>query len=171
MTVETADEPPRVQTRLGPERDDAGQGDGGSEVGGKLVVARGDAAVVLQPAERRLDAPAILVAGEVVLDRLPSCAPARDDRGRAGCSEVVPQRIGVVSTIGDKPAQASRDRGNDLRSNRHIAGVARREVDDRWPADDVGEDVDFGGLPASRDSDGLRFRPPLPPWAERWALM
>ena len=161
----------RVQTRSGPEGDDAGQGDGRGKVGSELVVARGDAAEVLQTAECRLDAPAILVAGEVVLDRLPSCAPARDDRGRAGCSEVVPQRIGVVTAIGDQPAQASRDRRDHLRSNSYIAGVARGEVDDGRPADDVGDDVDFGGLPASRDPDGLRLRPPLPPWAERCALM
>jgi hypothetical protein len=73
----------RVQTRSAPERDDAGERDGGSEVGGELVVARGDAAEVLQSAERRLDTPAIFVAGQVVLDRLPACAPARDDRGGA----------------------------------------------------------------------------------------
>jgi hypothetical protein len=58
-----------------------------------------------------------------------------------------------------------------LRSNSYIAGVARGEVDDRRPANDVGDDVDLGGLPASRDADGLRLRPPLPPWAERCALM
>ena len=161
----------RVQTRSGPERDDAGQGDGGSEVGSELVVARCDAAEVLQTTERRLDAPPILVAGAIVLDRLPARAPAGDDRRGACCSEVVPQRIGVVTAIGDQPAQASRDRRDHLRSHGYIAGVARREVDDRRAADNVCDEVNLGGLPASRDPDGLRFRPPLPPWAERCALM
>ena len=93
------------------------------------------------------------------MDRLPSCAPARDDRGGACCSEVVPQRIGVVTAIGDQPAQASRDRRDHLRSNSYIAGVARGEVDDRRPANDVGDDVDLGGLPPRETPMACAFAP------------
>jgi hypothetical protein len=163
--------PPRVQTRSGPERDDAGQGNGRSEVGSELVIARCDTAEVLQAAERRLDAPPILVAGEIVLDLVLARAPTGDDRRGACGFQVGAQPIGVVTTIGDEPAQASRDSGDDLRGDRYIAGVARGEVDDRRPADDVCDDVNFSRLPSSRDADGLCLRPPLPPWAERCALM
>ena len=64
-----------------------------------------------------------------------------------------------VTAIGDEPAQASRDCREHLRSNSYIAGVARGEVDDRRPANDVGDDVDFGGLPASRDAEACAFAP------------
>ena len=41
---------------------------------------------------------------------------------------------------------------------------------DGWSPENVGEDVDLGGLPTARGADGLRLRPPLPPCAERCAL-
>ena len=54
-----------------PDHDDAG--DGRAKLAANLSSAQ-RAAEVLQTAERRLDAPAILIAGEVVLH---ACAPAR----------------------------------------------------------------------------------------------
>ena len=51
----------RFQTQSGPPQDDGGDGDGGREVGGQLVVASGDAAPVLEPTEHALDEIAALV--------------------------------------------------------------------------------------------------------------
>jgi len=51
----------RFQTQSGPPQDDCSDGDGGSEVGGQLIVASGDAAPVLEPTEHALDEIAPLV--------------------------------------------------------------------------------------------------------------
>jgi hypothetical protein len=94
----------RVETRSGPEGDDRGDGDSGGEVGGELVVAGRDASEVLEAAEGGLDAPTILVAGFVVADRALAVASPRDDRGRPARLEGAPERVGVVSAVGDRGA-------------------------------------------------------------------
>ena len=59
--------------------------------------------------------------------------------------------------------------GQDRRSGGHVAGVAGRQQQDARATEDIGERVDLGSLAAARRADSLRRRPPLPPWAERWA--
>jgi hypothetical protein len=66
--------------------------------------------------------------------------------------------------------EAARDGRDRLWRDRYVAGVAGREVDDGWAAEDVRDDVDLGGRPAPRGPDALRASPPLPPCAERCAL-
>ncbi len=51
----------RLRTQLEPPDDDGSQSYGGGEVGGKLVVAGGDAAPVLEPTEHAFDQVAQLV--------------------------------------------------------------------------------------------------------------
>jgi hypothetical protein len=58
----------RVRTHSNPERDDGSEDDGGQEVDGELVVARGHAPKVLEAAERRFDPPAIAIAPLIVAD-------------------------------------------------------------------------------------------------------
>ena len=98
-------------------------------------------------------------------------AAAGDNRHRACSPQVTPERVGVIAAVGEKPSKPAWRSCNDLRRSLYVTGVAGREVDDRRAAEDIGDDVDLGGLAAPRDADGLRLRPPLPPWAERCALM
>ena len=104
-------------------------------------------------------------------DRALSGAAARDDGHRAPSPQVTPERVGVIAAIGKEPPEPAWRSCDDLRRSLYIAGVAGREVDNRRAAEDIGDDVDLGGLAAPRNADGLRLRPPLPPWAERCALM
>ena len=105
-------------------------------------------------------------------DRPLARARAGNNRRRTGPgpSQVSAQIIGVVTAIGNQPLQAARGRGDDGGSGPDIACVAGRQVDDRGAAEDIGEDVEFGRLPATRRTDRLRRGPPLPPCAERCAL-
>ena len=41
------------------------------------------------------------------------------------------------------------------------------EPDDCWTLQNIRQHMDFCGLTATRKTDSLRLRPPLPPWAER----
>ena len=84
--------------------------------------------------------------------------------------ELAAQMVGVVASIRDEPLETTGRCRDHLGRRLHVAGVARREVDNGGPPEDVGEDLDLGGLAAPRRSDGLRPRPPLPPCAERCAL-
>ena len=160
----------RVGTRSAPERDDGGEGHRRGEVSRELVVAGRHAPEVLQAAKGGLDAPAFLVAPLVVLDRALAGAPARDDGRGAIRLQVAAEVVGIVAPVSDEPLQATWCCSEDLGRNLHVRGVAGREVDDGWSPEDVGEDVDLGGLAAARGADGLRLRPPLPPCAERCAL-
>src|SRR6056297_2342937 len=70
---------PRVWTQSHPEHVDCSKCDSIEERSGQLVVARGDPAKVLEPADGRLDPPALLVASAIVADRLLPIASAGDD--------------------------------------------------------------------------------------------
>lgn len=94
---------------------------------------------------------------------------ARDDGRRSGFPERLAEAVGVVAAIRDKAAIAGDLRLQKLR-RLDVGGVARRERQRDRTAEKVADGVDFGGLPAARDPDGLRLRPPFPPCAERCAF-
>ena len=98
---------PRLQTRSQPEREQGGEGDGGQEVVGELVVAGGDATEVLEPAEGVLDQVAIAVSASVVGDLPLARDPAWNDRHGAGLTERAAQAIGVVALVGQDVAGAA----------------------------------------------------------------
>ena len=60
---------PRVRTHSDPECDDGGEDDGGQEVEGELVIARGHAPEVLEATEGCFDPPAITIPPLIVADR------------------------------------------------------------------------------------------------------
>ena len=75
----------------------------------------------------------------------------------------------VIAAIGDHTANRTY-RLDQLVGNADVADVARRQPDDRRSAQNIRQDMDFCGLTATRKTNGLRLRPPFPPWAERCAF-
>ena len=116
------------------------------------------------------DAPAFAVTAPVVADLPLAAALARDDRRDALLPQVGAQPIGIVAFVGGQAADAPGGLGQHRWGGGHVAGVARRQQEDAGAAEHVGERVDLGRLAAAGRADGLRLGPPLPPWAERWAL-
>ncbi len=161
----------RVRTQSAPECDNCCEGDSGGIVAGELVVSCRDTAEVLQAAEHGLGAPAILVALLVVTDRALAGSRAGDDRHDAGFAQVGAEPVGVIALVGQKAPDAARGDRQDIGRCPYVARVARGEMDDGRAAECVGQDVDFGGRAPPRWADDLVFRPPLPPWAQRCALM
>src|SRR4030095_4753407 len=94
----------RVQTRSEPKGEDGGQGDGGEIVGCQFVVARGDAAEILEPAEGVLDQVTVPVAAFVVGDRAFARHAPGDDRDGVGPADGSPQSVGVVPLVGEHVA-------------------------------------------------------------------
>ena len=54
---------------------------------------------------------------------------------------------------------------------RHVRGVAGRQDEAERPSQNIDERVDLGGPATTRDANGIGFRPPFPPPAQRWALI
>ena len=74
--------------------------------------------------------------------------------------------VGVIATIGDQTSNGA-SRLDQIVGNADVADIPRGEQNDRRTPQNIRQDMDFCGLTATRKTDGLRLRPPLPPWAER----
>lgn len=113
---------------------------------------------------------AALVALLVIPDGALAVGSSGNDRDDGRLAQALSQCVRIVSLVGKKVSrafQASQQMGRD----RAVCRVAAGQHEGERAADHVGEGMDFGGLSAPRRPDGLIFRPPLPPWAERCALM
>lgn len=78
----------------------------------------------------------------VVSHRALAVTPTRDDGGCAALPEQAAQRIGVIAFIGEEVTHAS---GPSEECGRccHVGDIARRQAQRVWPADNVGEGMDF----------------------------
>ena len=140
------------------------EGDGGEEVSGELVVARGDATEVLELVEEALDEIALSIEGAV--DRaLPlAVALGRDVCSRAVIGDQLQDGFGVVATVGDgvgsglQALEQSRDR-------RLVGGLAWRDQQPDWQAAGIDDGVQLGAQSSTRTADGVIWAPFFPPAA------
>ena len=158
----------RVQTQSSPPDDDCGDSDGGGEVPGELVVAGGDPAPVLQAAEAAFDQVPATIGSLVVGDRGLARARGGDDGFRSGCGETVAQVPRVVALVGDQ-ADRRRFLVQQGGCGRDVGVVRGGEGEGDRSAASICQRVDFRAGTTARAPDGLNFRPPFPPWAERCA--
>jgi hypothetical protein len=147
----------RVWTQSQPEGVDCGECDGVEEGSSELVVACGDPAEILEAADRSLDAPAVAVATAVVADRDGAVAAAGDHRGGARRAQGLAEAIGVVGTVGDQAAARS-GLGDQLGGAADVRMVAGGEEQHDRPAEQVGDQVDFGAPPTAGYANGLILR-------------
>src|ERR1700693_4070486 len=76
------------------------------------------------------------------------------------------KEVDIIATIGDETSNRT-CRLDQIVGNADVADIARGEPNDRWTPQNIRQDMDLCGLTATRKTDGLALRPPLPPWAER----
>jgi hypothetical protein len=81
-------------------RNDSNEAERGKEDSGELVIARGDAAEVLEPSEAARDDVAVLAGALVVPDALLEVGFTRDDRLDFLVFEEGAKRIGVIAWPG-----------------------------------------------------------------------
>jgi hypothetical protein len=79
-------------TQSAPGCDDGGQGEGGSDVAGELVVIGGDAAEILEAAEHRLDPPTVGMAPRVEADPALAAVGAGNDHADALLAQLLSVR-------------------------------------------------------------------------------
>ena len=144
--------------------------DESEEAFGGLVVAGGDAAEVLDPAEGILDEVAPAVALLIIVDGALAIAPAGDDRTGAILAQGLAQAVGIVAFVAKQVAHSACT-FEQRRCGLHVADIAGGQHQRVGPAQHVGQGVDLGCPAAARTADRLRLAPPFPPNAERWALM
>ena len=82
--------------------------DSGEKISSELVVARGDAAVMLDFVEEALDEIALAIKHEITVARHLAVGLWRDHWNDGPPIEAVDQRIGVVSLVADEGARISR---------------------------------------------------------------
>lgn len=152
------------------------------EVDGEFVVARRDGSPVLEAAEGSLDEVSGAVGFWVVGDR---CFPGTgrgDDGFSPGPGETTTQAVCVIAFVGQQ-AGWRRPLVEQRRGCGDVSAVSRAQNEGDGPSASLCQGMDFGGWPATRTSplgpsvnalsamDGLNFRPPFPPCAERCARM
>ena len=143
--------------------------DAGEEVAGELVIACGDGAEVLEPAEGALDDVARAVGGVVEGEAVHPVALVGDDGRGALPGETPAQGIAVMGAIGEELPGGSGSR-HEVERGDGVGGLAGRQLEDVRAALLVGEEMDPGRAPAARAADGLAALPPSAPAAERCAL-
>ena len=58
--------------------------------------------------------------------------------------------VGIVAAIGDQTTSRVRRRRDQVIGNKDVADIAGREPNDRWATQNIGQDMDFCGLTATR---------------------
>jgi hypothetical protein len=119
--------------------------------------------------EHCLDAPAVLGAAFIVVDRAFAVAPAGNDRDRALVAQGAPEPVGIVAAVGDQPLHAD-GLAYEQVGTFDVARVTRRQDEAERPAEEVDEGVDLRRPTAARDANGLGASPPFAPPEHRYAL-
>ncbi len=91
---------------------------------GRFVVARGDAAEVLEAAEDRFDPPAIPIPSLVEADLARAGAGAGNDHAECLLAQVLAQPVGIVALVGDEPPPATGCPGQYGGRGLDVTGVA-----------------------------------------------
>jgi len=145
-----------------------GEGDGGEEVPGELVVARRDAPEVFQPVEEALDEIAEAVDGMSDRSLLLAIALGWDVRPRAVPGDQIEDGLGVVSAISDRV-----DGGLEaLEQSRHgglVGCLAGGQEEPDRQAIGINHGVDLGAQSSTRTANGVIRTPFFPPAACWWA--
>jgi len=149
----------------------AGEGDEGGEVLRGLLTAQGDAFEALDFTDALLDAGAPFVEDlgkECGLRR--GILSVRDGGADAAPACRLAVRLGVVALVAENGPR--RDVRADVEQDLEIAavaGLAPGEMERQRQAIEIGLQVDLGGKPAARATEGLALLPPFAPAAETWA--
>src|SRR4029453_3434607 len=109
-----------------------GDEDAGEEVSGELVVSRGDASEVFEPAEHPFDEVAALIGAGIVGVGMLAGGLWRDHRFGAAFGEPGAQAARVVGTIGEQPRRAWHDR-EQRPGAIEIVGVASGKLEGEGP--------------------------------------
>lgn len=140
--------------------------DCGEEVGGELVVARGNAPEILEAAEAPFDDVTATIGLFVEAMDTDSIGFVRDYGFGAALGDLRTQVIAIVAFVGKQSAHIRCERQNVGRSS-NVSILARRQMKNDRPAKRIAQPMDFGRAPTTGAADRLIAFPPFPPEAQR----
>jgi len=138
----------------------------GQEITGELVISRGDAPEVLEPAKAAFDDISAFVGAFVeAMD---------DDTVRfigyyglgAAPNDFAAKLVAVIPFVGEERAHGWRER-QDIGSRSDIGILAWSQMQDDRPAERIAQRMDFCRAASARAADCLIVLPPFPPEAHR----
>lgn len=140
--------------------------DHGAEAGVGFVVARGDAAELLEIAEEVFDQMAPFVHRPVAGDRSFAAGLGRND---GGCTPLIQRGADPVDVEGLVAKQGGKvDVGDQRRDALAVVSLARQQDEAHQVAQRVDPRHDLGRQSAARSADGLILSPPLAPVPFWW---
>jgi len=138
----------------------------GQEIPSELVISRGDAAEVLEPAKTALnDIPTFV--GALVESMDDDTVRFIGDYGLgAATSDFAAKVVAVIPFVGEERAHGWRER-QDIGCRRDIGILAWSQMQDDRPAERIAQRMDFCRAASARAADCLIVLPPFPPEAHR----
>lgn len=122
----------------------------GQKITGELVISRGDAPEVLEPAKAAFDT--VRFIGDYGLG--------------ATTNDFAAKLVAIIPFVGEEHAHGWRER-QDIGSRSDIGILAWSQMQDDRPAERIAQRMDFCRAASARAADCLIVLPPFPPEAHR----
>ena len=138
----------------------------GQEIPGELVISRGDAPEVLEPAKAAFDDISAFVGAFVEAMDDDTVGFIGDDRLSAATNDFAAKIVAVIPFVSEERAHGRSERQNVGR-RRDIGILAWGQMQDDRPTERIAQRMDFCRAAAARAADCLIVLPPFPPEAQR----
>ena len=139
---------------------------GSQEISGELVISRGDAPEVLEPAKAAFDDISTFVGVFVEAMDDDTVGFVGDDGLGAATNDFAAKVVAVIRFVGEERAHGRRERQN-IGRRRDIGILAWGQMQDDRPAKRIAQRMDFCRSASARAADCLIMLPPFPPEAHR----
>ena len=138
----------------------------GQEIPGELVISRGDAPEVLEPAKAAFDDISAFV-GAFVEAMDDNTVRFIGDYGLgAATNDFTAKVVAIIPFVSEECAHGRRERQN-IGRRRDIGILAWGQMQHDRPAERIAQRMDFCRAASARAADGLIVLPPFPPEAHR----
>ncbi|MET4724621.1 hypothetical protein ABIF63_008727 [Bradyrhizobium japonicum] len=138
----------------------------GQKIAGELVISRGDAPEVLEPAKAAFDDISSFV-GAFVEAMDDDTVRFIGDYGLGATTNDFAAKLGaIIPFVGEEHAHGWRER-QDIGSRSDIGILAWSQMQDDRPAERIAQRMDFCRAASARAADCLIVLPPFPPEAHR----
>ena len=138
----------------------------GQKITGELVISRGDAPEVLEPAKAAFDDISSFVGAFVEAMDDDTVRFIGDYGLGATTNDFAAKLVAIIPFVGEEHAHGWRER-QDIGSRSDIGILAWSQMQDDRPAERIAQRMDFCRAASARAADGLAVLPPFPPEAHR----
>ncbi|MHC2577696.1 hypothetical protein ACVI1J_005097 [Bradyrhizobium diazoefficiens] len=138
----------------------------GQKITGELVISRGDAPEVLEPAKAAFDDISSFVGAFVEAMDDDTVRFIGDYGLGATTDDFAAKLVAIIPFVGEEHAHGWRER-QDIGSRSDIGILAWSQMQDDRPAERIAQRMDFCRAASARAADCLIVLPPFPPEAHR----